>query len=102
MVSEKLDTQMLRFIFTRLKSIWKIYDRSARANLTETAEYELMELDHIFGLLTMGSFVGLPSPPLGISLELLPVMEQHLILLIDKVDTASAPLSDLASIFEVG
>jgi hypothetical protein len=85
-----------------LKKIWRVYDRSARSQLTEAAEYELIELEHIFGLLTMGSFVGLPSPPLGITLDLMPVMEQHLILMSDKVDTASAPLSDLASIFEVG
>ncbi len=85
-----------------IKKIWQVYDRNARAKLTEAAEYEITELEHVFGLLTLGSFIGLPSPPLGITLDLIPVMEQHLILLSDKVDTASAPLSDLASIFEVG
>ena len=89
-------------IIQAIKKIWQMYDHSARAKLTEAAEYELMEMEHVFGLVTLGSFVGLPSPPLGITLDLMPVMEQHLILLNDKVDTASAPLSELASIFEIG
>ena len=85
-----------------LKRIWQIYDRGARSQLTEAAEYELAELEHIFGLLVLGSFVGLPSPPMQISLDLLPDMEKEMILMLEKTETAAAPLSDLASIFEVG
>lgn len=89
-------------IVEALKKVWRVYDRNSRAQLTEAAEYELAELEHIFGLLVLGSFVGLPSPPLQISLELLPDMENELLLMLEKTDTAAAPLSDLASIFEVG
>lgn len=89
-------------IIRAIKKVWRVYDRSARAQLTEAAEYELTELEHIFGLLVLGSFVGLPSPPLQISLELLPDMENELLLMLEKTDTAATPLSDLASIFEVG
>jgi len=59
-------------------------------------------MENIFGLLVLGSFVGLPSPPMHITLDLMPVMEKELIHMLEKVDTASSPLSDLASIFEVG
>ncbi len=89
-------------LWHRIKRIWQIYDRSARGQLTEAAEYELAELEHVFGLLVLGSFVGLPNPPMQISLDLLPDMEKEMLLILEKTDTASAPLSDLASIFEVG
>jgi len=89
-------------IWQWLKRIWQIYDRGARSQLTEAAEYELDELEHIFGLLVLGSFVGLPSPPMQISLDLLPDMEKEMMLMLEKTETAAAPLSDLASIFEVG
>lgn len=89
-------------LWHRIKKIWKVYDQSARGQLTEAAEYELVELEHVFGLLVLGSFVGLPSPPIQISLDLLPDMEKQMSLLLEKTETAAAPLSDLASIFEVG
>ena len=93
---------MFKRIIRSLKKIWFVYDRTTRSKLTDAAEYEVGELEHIFALITLGSFVGLPAPPMQIMLDLLPEMEDELILLSNKVDTASAPLSDLASVFEVG
>ena len=84
------------------KKIWHFYNSSARAKLTNSLEYETGELEHIFSLLVLGVFVGLPAPPMQITLDLLPEMEKELILLFEKVDTATAPLSDLASILDIG
>jgi hypothetical protein len=68
----------------------------------ETIEFEAEELDHIFGILVLGSFVGLPSPPMQISLDLMPLMEKELLLMMQKVDTAHEPISDLFSVLGVG
>jgi len=83
-------------------SVWKIADQVARGKAVETIEIELEELEHIFGLLVLGSFVALPSPPMQISLDLMPHMEKELILMTKKIDTANEPLSQLFSTFEIG
>lgn len=80
---------------------WQIYDEAAREKAVDVLEAELGELENIFGLLVLGSFVGLPSPPMQISLDLLPEMEEHLKLMINKVDTANDPLASLLSVFDI-
>ena len=57
---------------------WQVYDEAARQKAVDVLEAELGELENIFGLLVLGSFVGLPSPPMQISLDLLPEMEDLL------------------------
>lgn len=93
---------MIKKISAKIRDFWKSYDKAASYNLTEALEYEVSEMEHIFGLLALGSFVGMPSPPMQISLELMPYLEQELILMFHKTDTASSPLSDLASVLDVG
>lgn len=39
---------------------------------------ELQELENIFALLLLGSFIGLPAPPTFVSLELLPLLEREI------------------------
>ncbi len=94
--------QLLKKIGAHVAEAWDTYDRATKTQLTEPYAWEIGEMENIFGLLVLGSFVGLPAPPMHITLDLMPVMEKELILMLEKVDTASSPLSDLASIFEVG
>ena len=107
--SKKLTFVTMRTIKTIMQSIkgrlfdtWKVAEGVARSKAVETTEYEAEELDHIFGLLVLGSYVGLPSPPMQISLDLMPLMEKELMLMMAKVDTAHQPISDLFSVFEIG
>ncbi len=88
-------------IKNRLVSLWKSADTVARHKAVQVLEPELEELEHVFALLVQGAFVGIPSPPMQISLALLPLMERELMLMMDKIDTANEPLSHLFSIFDV-
>jgi len=72
-----------------------------RGRAVEAVSYELEELEHIFGLLVLGTFIGIPSPPIHITMELLPLMEKELALMLEKVSTAHDPLGDLFSILEI-
>ena len=92
---------MLESLKKNIIAWWKLSDEVARGKAVATLEYETEELDHIFALLVMGSFVGIPAPPLQLSLELLPLMEEELLLIMNKVDTAGDPLSDLFSVLDV-
>lgn len=95
----------LRSGWTRFKkklgAIWKTGDEMARGKAVDTIESELEEMENIFGILVLGSFIGLPSPPMQVSLDLMPYMERELILMLQKVDTANAPLSELFSVFDI-
>jgi hypothetical protein len=94
--------RFIRAIKDWIVETWKIADGVARGKAVETIEFEAEELDHIFGILVLGSFVGLPSPPMQISLDLMPLMEKELMLMMQKVDTAHEPISDLFSVLDVG
>ncbi len=97
---------MIRYVLNRIRKgvggVWAVYQQQSKAHFTASYETEAAELENIFGLLVLGSFVGMPSPPMAITLDMMPVMEKELIRMLEKVDTASSPLSDLASVFEVG
>ena len=88
-------------IIKRLIEKGKFIDEIARDQAAGTAESELVEMEHVFSILLLGSFVGLPSPPMNITLDLLPDMERELLLLLRKVETANEPLSTLFSIFQI-
>ena len=86
----------------RLTVIWQAADEVARDKAVGTIEAELEELEYIFAVLVQGTFIGMPSPPAQICLDLLPLMEKDLILLLERVDTTNEPLSRLFSVFDIG
>ncbi len=92
---------MFKFIIKKIIAFWKISDEVARSKATETLEVEVEEMDHILGILVLGVFIGLPSPPMQISLELMPLMETQLLLMIEKVDTANEPMAQLFSTLSI-
>jgi len=81
---------------------WRIGEEVGRGKAVGALESELEEMENIFGVLVLGSFVGMPSPPMQISLDLMPHMEKELILMMEKVDTANEPISRLFSTFDIG
>jgi len=88
-------------IKTWLLSLWNSADAVMRGKAVDTIEYELEELDHIFGLLVLGAFLGIPSPPVHVSLELLPLMGKELDLMLDRISTAHDALGDLFSVLSI-
>ena len=69
-----------------------------RENATKIIDYEIEEMEHIFALLLFGSFTGMPSPPVHITLQLLPLMEKELELMFTKVSTAHDALAEITNI----
>jgi hypothetical protein len=64
---------------------------------TDLLEFEVIELDNIFALLLFGSFVGMPAPPVHVTLRLLPFMEKEVQLMLKRVSVAHDALADLVS-----
>ena len=72
-----------------------------RDNATEIMEFELKELENIFTLMIVGGFVGMPSPPAPIALELLPLLEREISIMLSRSDFAQDPLASLVGILDV-
>ena len=64
---------------------------------TEILDFEVLELRNIFALLLFGSFVGMPAPPLHITLQLLPLMEGDVQLMLRRVNVAHDALAEVVS-----
>ena len=75
----------------------KAIDGIMRGKAVETIEYEVEELDNIFAILVLGAFIGFPSPPIHITMALLPLMDKEFDIMVDKVLTAHDPLGYLFS-----
>ena len=92
---------VLYFIKDKIKSAFKVADEVMRGKAVETIEYEVEELDNIFAILVLGAFIGIPSPPIHITMELLPEMEKEFYIMLEKVSTAHDPLGDLFSVLDI-
>ena len=92
---------LIKKLGLRIRQAWQAADQVAREKAVETLEAEHEEMETVFALLVQGAFIGMPSPPAQLSLDLLPLMEEDLARLLDGVDTANEPLSRLFSVFEV-
>jgi len=56
---------------------------------------EAQELENIFALLLLGSFVGFPSPPTFLAVELLPFMEREFKILNQRAEDAGDMLAEM-------
>jgi hypothetical protein len=69
-----------------------------RSRATELLDFEVMELENIFALLLFGSFTGMPSPPAHITLQLLPLMQDELKIMFNRISVAHDALAEVVSL----
>lgn len=65
----------------KFQSVWRLlkdFGGGLRSRSTEYIEFELREMENIFPLLLVGSFVGIPSPPSNISIKLMPYVVREM------------------------
>ncbi|MFA6506665.1 MAG: hypothetical protein WCT14_11225 [Treponemataceae bacterium] len=86
---------------TNIRAIIDTIIQIQRDKASSMIEFELKELENIFALLIMGGFVGMPSPPVPIAIELLPCMERELTIMLSRSDMAHDPLGSLMGFLEV-
>ncbi len=85
----------------KLRKIIETILQVNREKASGMLEFELKELENIFSLLILGGFVGMPSPPVPIAIELLPYMERELTIMLARTDMAQDPIGSLMGILEV-
>jgi len=91
----------VKTIKDKIVSAFNMADEVMRSKAVETIAYEVGELDNIFAILVLGVFIGIPSPPIQITMELLPDMEKEFEIMLEKVSTAHDPLGDLFSVLDI-
>ena len=69
-----------------------------RSKATGLLDFEVMELENIFSLLLFGSFTGMPSPPAHITLQLLPLMQDELKIMFNRISAAHDALAEVVSL----
>jgi hypothetical protein len=92
---------LLNTLKDKIVSAFDVADEVMRSKAVETIEYEVGELDNIFAILVLGAFIGIPSPPIHITMALLPEMENEFEIMLEKVSTAHDPLGDLFSVLDI-
>jgi hypothetical protein len=86
----------------KLRSLWCFIDAVGRAKAADALAIEIEELENIFSLLVLGAFVGLPSPPIHLTMDLMPVMPHDFERMMEKIGTAHDPLGLLFSSLGIG
>ncbi|MBN1865178.1 MAG: hypothetical protein JW808_09785 [Victivallales bacterium] len=79
-----------------LKRVLSDFDTTHRDSAAALTGVEVKELENIFALLLLGSFIGLPSPPSFLAVELLPFMERELKVLNRRAQDAGDMLAEMA------
>jgi len=92
---------IVKTIKNKILSAFYVADEVMRGKAVQTIEYEVGELDNIFAILVLGAFIGIPSPPIHITMALLPEMENEFEIMLEKVSTAHDPLGDLFSVLDI-
>jgi hypothetical protein len=82
--------EQIRLFFKDLQTI-------NRNKATELLEFEVLELQNIFALLMFGSFIGMPAPPVHITLQLLPLMDKEVKIMLRRINVAHDALAEVVS-----
>ncbi len=89
------------FLRRRLSKAFGTMAEAMKARGTEYIEVELRELENVFALIVMGSFIGLPSPPTTVSLRLLPYMGRELLIMASVSRRLDDMLGEMAGLFDI-
>jgi hypothetical protein len=85
----------------KLKQWMSDFATAKRESVIALTCTEAMELENIFSLLLLGSFVGFPAPPTFIAVELLPYMEREMRILHQRAEDAGDMLAELCGILGI-
>jgi hypothetical protein len=75
---------------------------SFKSRSTEYLEFELRELENIFAILLMGSFIGIPSPPTPVVLRVIPYMAREMAVMSRRAEMADDVFGEIAGLLDVG
>ncbi len=87
--------------FLLVKYFFKGFFSSFRESAVSYIEFEEKELENVFALLLMASFVGIPSPPTTLVIRIMPYMAREIIIMQSRSRRMDDLLGELAGMFEI-
>ena len=64
-------------------------------------EFEVRELENVFALLIMGSFIGIPSPPTTLVIRLMPHMVREMYVMQTRAANMDDIFGEIAGMFDI-
>jgi len=96
------EMNFLKRILKNVLYFFKGFVQGFRENAISYIEMEERELENVFSLLLMASFIGIPSPPTTLVIRLLPYMAKEIIVMQSKSRRLDDLLGEVAGMFEIG
>jgi len=90
--------KFLRKVYNEVKGFIIGFNQASLYKATAQIEYEVSEMENSFTLMLFGGAIGLPSPPLPVCLDLLPLMGNDLERMLLRASQTGNGLSELASV----
>jgi hypothetical protein len=84
-----------------LKKSFDVFEKAMKEDSTSFIRKQLEEEENIFALITMGIFSGIPSPPTGIVLRILPHMSREISIMIKRSANLDDVFSETMGTFDV-
>ncbi|WP_324717333.1 hypothetical protein U7230_03375 [Carboxydochorda subterranea] len=84
-----------------LRLVARLFADWMRQRAVGYIQAERRELENVFALLVLGSFVGLPSPPTPLALRLLPEMGRELAVMKARAQEMDDVYAEIAALFDL-
>lgn len=88
-------------MFESLKAFLKGFFSSFKDQSTDYIEFEERELENVFALLLMGSFIGIPSPPTTLVMRIMPHMVREIYVMQRRAADMDDIFGEIAGMFDI-
>ena len=88
-------------MFENLKAFFKGFFSAFKTGSTEYLEFEERELENVFALVLMGSFIGIPSPPTTLVMRIMPHMVREIYVMQQRAANMDDIFGEIAGMFDI-
>lgn len=88
-------------MFKKIEYFFKGFLGSFKARSTEFIEFEERELENIFAVLLMGSFIGIPSPPTTLLMRIMPHMVREMYVMQRRAVDMDDIIGEMAGLMDI-
>lgn len=92
---------MINRWWSKAKKWFRLLGNFQKERALALTRLECAELENVFALLLIGSFIGLPAPPSFLALELIPLMEREIQVFHKRASESDDMLSQILGVFGI-
>ncbi|ACS33446.1 MULTISPECIES: hypothetical protein [Thermococcus] len=92
---------MVKKVIEDVKAFLRGFGEAFKHQSTEYIEFEERELENVFALILMGSFIGIPSPPTTLVVRLMPHMVREIYVMQQRAVNLDDIFGEIAGMFDI-